>query len=78
MAYVGPFVLQGLDEAFGLAIGLGPVGSCRPPPEAMPVRDAEEGLGGGVVHGVVCEQLADLDATCFVVGQGTFQEAGRG
>jgi len=68
-AGVGPLAGDGLDEALGLAVGLGTVGSCEA------VADAELEAGGGEEFGTVGraavgEHAADLDAVEFVEGDG--------
>jgi hypothetical protein len=60
-AGVGPFAREGLDEAFGLAIGLWPIR----PGEA--VRDAEVAARvgknmGAIRHAIVVEDRSNLDA----------------
>src|SRR4051794_15166817 len=74
---VGPAGEQGADEAFGFAVGLGPV---RPGAEV-----AEAGLAAGecvhdaaVAGAVVGEYGLDVDAVAAVVGDGAAEEASRG
>jgi hypothetical protein len=68
-ASVGPFAGDGLDEAFGLAIGLGSVGS------GEGVLEAEFAAGGGEEFGAVGgaavgEEAFDGDAVLVVEGDG--------
>ena len=73
-AGIGPFPGDGLDEAFGFAIGLGSIG----PGEAM--SDAESETGGGEVFGAVGraavgEEAADINPMDLVEGDGLVEGA---
>jgi len=69
---IGPFAGEGLDEAFGFAIGLGPVGFGEEMGEAKRVAGAGEVLGaiGGTAIG---EERADCDAMSGVELKGLLQ-----
>ena len=74
---VGPAAEQGADEAFGFAVGLGPVGA------GAEVADAEGAAGDGVDRGavggaVVGDQPLDGDAVAGVVRDRAAQEPDRG
>jgi len=73
---IGPFTAEGLDEAFGLAVGLGPVGSCEVLFDAQLPASGSEGLGsvGGAVIG---EDGFDADAV-FGEEQDGLAESGDG
>ena len=69
---VGPLAGEGLDEALGLAVGLGPIGS------GEAVFAAEFLAGGGEEFGAISgaavgEQALDLDAVELVKGEGLEQ-----
>jgi len=66
---VGPFPECGLDEAFGLAVGLGAIGFGEEMLEAELMAGGCEGLGaiGGAAIG---EDLLDVDAVGGVEGEG--------
>src|SRR5262245_28493741 len=64
-ASVSPLASEGLDEAFGFAIGLGPVGTS----EAMLKAELAAGLGkefGAISGTAVGEDALDGDAMSFV------------
>ena len=68
-ACIGPFAGDGLDEAFGFAVGLWAVGACEG------VFEAEFLAGGGEEFGAVGgaavgEEAADGDAVLLVEGDG--------
>ena len=68
-AGVSPLAGDGLDEAFGLAVGLGAVGSG----EAVLDAELEAGCGeefGAVSGAAIGEQAGNGDAVEFVVGDG--------
>src|SRR5712692_4077155 len=77
VANVGPLAHGGLNEAFGLAVGAGSVGT------GEAVLDAELEAGGAEVAGtiagaVVGEQAANGDAVLGVEGDGGVQEGDGG
>src|SRR6266851_4576651 len=77
MANIGPLAQGGLNEALGLAVGAGSVGT------GEAVLDAELEAGGAEVAGtiagaVVGEQAADGDAVLGVEGDGGVQEGDGG
>jgi hypothetical protein len=47
-------------------------------PQAVSGGDLQEDLSGGVVLGVVREELVDLHAAAAIGGEGPLQEGGRG
>lgn len=69
---IGPLTSEGLDEAFGLAIGLGTVRSGEVVAEAELVAGLGEEFGaiGGAAVG---EDALDLDAMSFVEGEGLLE-----
>ena len=74
---VSPFAQSGLDEAFGLAVGAGCVGTSEA------VTDIELGAGlaevaGAIAGAIVGEQGANLDAVQGVESQGIVQEGAGG
>ncbi len=77
MANVGPFAQGGLDEAFGLAVGAGSVGTG----EAVLDAELEAGgaeLSGAIAGAIVGEQAANEDAVLGVEGDGGVQESDGG
>ena len=77
VANVGPLAEGGLNEAFGLAVGAGSVGTSEA------VLDAELEASGAEVAGtiagaIVGEQAADGDAVLGVEGDGGVQEGNGG
>jgi hypothetical protein len=77
MANVGPLAQGGLDEALGLAVGAGSVGTG----EAVLDAELEAGgaeLSGAIAGAVVGEQAADGDAVLGVEGDGGVQEGDGG
>jgi hypothetical protein len=71
-ASIGPLASDGLDEAFGLAIGLGSVGA------GEEMADAELLAGGGEEFGAVSratigEDALDLDAMSLIEGDGLME-----
>ena len=58
---VGPFAQQGLDEAFGLAIGARRIGPCADVAQAEPAAGFGE-EAGDVARAVVGHDALDLDA----------------
>jgi hypothetical protein len=69
---VSPLSGQGLDEAFGLAVGLRPVRPGEAVFDAVPLASSRKGMG--VVAGaVIGEHLGDLDAVEGIKGEGLLQ-----
>jgi len=68
-AGISPLAGEGLDEAFGLAVGLGAVGSC----EEMADAQLEAGSGeelGTISRTAIGEDALDEDAVSLVKGDG--------
>ena len=76
-AAVGALVLQDLDEARGLAVGLRPLRSGGATAKPGDSGNGEEGVRGGIALGVVGKQFSHLYVPGAVVGEGTLEE-GRG
>jgi len=70
---IGPFTQRGLDEALGLAIGLGCIGPGADVLEAEPVAGASKGAGF-VARTIVGHDPLDPDAEAGVVGERGFEE----
>lgn len=73
---VGPFAQRGLDEAFGLSIGLVRVGSREDMAQAEGFAGLPEGFGA-VARAVVGHDAFDLDAEPGVIGQRGLEEGDR-
>src|ERR1041385_5802447 len=73
MTNVGPLAQGGLDEAFGLAVGAGSVGTGKAVLDAELKAGGAE-LAGAIAGAVVGEQAADGDAVLGVEGDGGGQE----
>ena len=71
-ACIGPFASDGLDEAFGLAVGLRSVGSGEEMFEAQLLADGGEALGA-ISRTLVGEDALDLDAMSLVEGDGLME-----
>lgn len=76
-AGVGPFVEEGVVEAFDLAVGLGSVGASAGVADAVGVEDGLEGVGA-VAEGVVGEDSSGGDAVVGGEGDGSGHEPGGG
>ena len=72
---VGPFAQCSLDEALGLAVSAGSVGSSADVGDAVVVTSSAEGTRL-VTRAVIGEHAADPDAELVVEGQGS-EEEGR-
>jgi hypothetical protein len=70
---VGPLAQTSLDEALGLAVGLGRIGFGPDVFEAEPLAEPAEGKRF-VAGAVVGHHPLDLDAEAFVVGQSSLEE----
>src|ERR1051326_4978254 len=77
MTNVGPLAQGGLDEAFGLAVGAGSVGTGKAVLDAELKAGGAE-LAGAIAGAVVGEQAADGDAVLGVEGDGGVQEGDGG
>ena len=71
---VGPFAQRGLDEALGLAVGLGRVGPGADVLEAEIAAGLAEGLGA-IAGAVVGHHARHLDAEAREVGDGGWRKA---
>ncbi len=72
-ACISPFTQRGLDEALGLAVGFGRVGS------GEDLAQAQTGAGSSkhfrsVAGSVVCHDALDADTETGVIGDGGFEE----
>ena len=77
---VGPFAQRGLDEAFGLAVGLRAIGASEPLLEAEGSDGGAQGAGA-VAGAVVGVDALGFDAVLFKESEGGVEEsegAGRG
>src|SRR5947209_19206095 len=72
---IGPFAQAGLDEALGLAVGLGRIGLGPDMFEAEPLAQPAEGKRF-VAGAVVGHHSHDLDAEALVVGQSGYEVGG--
>ena len=77
-AGVGPFVDQGLDEALGLAVGLGPIGARDQVAEAQLAARGLEGAGLGVGPGAIRHHGLDGHPALAEKGVGLGEEMRRG
>lgn len=74
---IGPFVLGGPNEAFGLSVGLGAVGPRVNVANPVVSQDAVEALRS-VATAVVGHHTFDQHIAALVPGEGPLHEAGRG
>ncbi len=74
---VGPATLERLDEALGLAVGLGGVGPREALADAVVVAESLEDLGLGVALGVVREEALAADPKALEPAESSAEE-GRG
>src|SRR5258708_3097590 len=70
---IGPLAQASLDEALGLAVGLGRIGLGSDVFEAEPLAEPAEGKRF-VAGAVVSHHPLDLDAEAFVVGESRLEE----
>src|SRR5680860_520285 len=75
-AGVGPLAQQGADEAFGLAVGLGPVGTRLAQRHAQALGRGRE-QPGAIAAAVVTQHALDADAVAGVEGGRPLQEPSR-
>ncbi len=69
---VGPFAGEGLDEAFGLAVGLGAIGSGEEMLEAELAAGAGKEIGA-IRGAAIGEDGLDGDAVVLIKGQGLLE-----
>jgi len=70
---VGPFAQGALDEAFGLPVGLGPVGAGELVAHTE-IKAGTRKVSGSEGWAVVSQQAFDLDAEARIVGDRVLQE----
>ena len=68
-AGVSPLASDGLDEAFGLAVGLWAIGSCEEMADAQLVAGSGKEFGG-ISRAAIGEDALDEDAMSFEEGDG--------
>jgi len=66
---ISPFAGEGLDEAFGLAVGLRAIGSCEEMADAQLAAGSGEEFGA-VSGAAVGEDALDVDAVSLIEGEG--------
>jgi hypothetical protein len=71
-ASISPLASEGLDEAFGLAVGLGAIGSCEEVADAQLVAGSGEELGT-ISRAAIGKDALDVDAVSLVEGDGLME-----